>query len=1135
MTAGNVGHYRLESQIGAGGMGEVYRATDTRLNRAVAVKLWRNGSGILTDPGRRMLKEARAASALNHPNIVIVHEFGETSDGDAFIVQEFIDGQTLRSRLAEKMPLAEAVDVAVQVARALTTAHAAGVVHRDIKPENVMLRADGYAKVLDFGIAHFPEPHSDGTNVLETLANELIGTPAYMSPEMILGGHIGPAADVFALGVMLYEMVTGEQPFAAPTAMGVLACIISETPVPMTSLDPSVPPGLDALVQSMLDRTPEHRPTAADVERALPAYSVGFDPEAFQTAELSAYTVGRDRELAQLNALYARVRGGRSTIVGVSGEAGIGKSTLLEAFMTELQVADERPTVVRVRCSESLAGNEAYLPVLEALDGLRSRGRASFDQLMRSVAPTWHAQLAHSVAGDDERAAAAAASPERMKRELRAFLFDASRRAPLVWIIEDLHWADVSTIDILNYVASRFEEMRVLVVTAFRPSDMSLSRHPFLGVRQALKARGVYEEIALDFLGRDDVTRYLTLRFPGNAFPPAFVDAIHSRTEGSPLFMADLVRYLADTGVIADVGGAWTVTGEHAVATGELPESVRGMIARNIERLGEADRKLLLAASVQGEEFDSAVVSEALELDAADVEERLETLQHLHGFVQRGEEVEYPDGSYTLRYRFVHVLYQNVLYASLQPSRRTGLCGRTARALAAHHTTDAPIVAGRLALLFEAARDFASAGQFFYLAAQRAVSLFGFREALTLAERGLAGVSKLPEDATRRQLELALQMTRGQALRLVKGWAAPELESTFARARQICQELNDAPALVPVMWNVALFNMLRGDLPLAREQSDTLNARAADSGESAFLMSANHIDGVLREFMGDVEQSTVLLERARELHDPARHGEYSALFGMDPGMIARAMSARPLWALGYPDRALERSNETIALSQSQRQPVTLVFALIITQGVHVYRGEAEEAIALGDQIIDMCHEYEFAQELQWGLAFQGAAFCQAGEVDRGVEQLKASLNGQAAIKSSLVRSMFLSLLADALWRAGRVQEGLDVIAEAFAYAESAREGGFVHELHRIKGELLALGGRTDDAEASLREALAYAGRLNARGFELRAATGLARLLVATDRAAEARTVLAPVLEWFTEGHGTADLIAARTLLMNIDG
>ncbi|MEZ5316782.1 MAG: protein kinase [Vicinamibacterales bacterium] len=1138
MTSRTLGHYRLEDRIGEGGMGEVYRAWDTRLNRAVAVKVWHRAAAGGGSP-RRLLREARAASALNHPNIVIVHELGETPEGDEYIVQEFIDGRTLRELMADRLPVARIADIGAEVARALAAAHAAGIVHRDIKPENVMVRADGYVKVLDFGIAYMAEPTPDEETThtaVETVASSLLGTPSYMAPEQARGLAGGPAVDVFGLGVVLYEAVTGRRPFVGPTNLGILASIASDAPVPAARLVPDLPRAFDDLLQAMLEKAPERRPTAAEVEAALAGGGATAGRPATGGATPPQTTVGREAQLDQLRAAYARVRDGRSLMMGVSGEPGIGKTSLLEDFLGEIAGSGDHPTIMRGRCSENLAGNEAYLPVLEALDGLLARaGGSSFDTLMRTVAPTWHAQVSTASTGDGEgREAIPAASQERMKRELGALFHDLSRRAPLVWVIDDLHWADVSTVDILNYLAGRFGGMRLLILTGFRPSDMALAKHPFLGIRSDLQSRGAYEEIALSFLTRDDVARYLALQCPGHRIPEAFVADIHARTEGSPLFMVDLIRYLRDTHVIVKVDGVWTVAEAVSAAPRELPESVRGMIARKIERVDDADRRLLLAASVQGQEFDSTVLGEALQLDPIEVEERLETLERVHVFVRRGEEHEFPDRTLTLRYRFVHVLYQNVLYASLQPTRRAALAGRTARALAAHQGADASAVAGRLALLFETAREFAASAQYFYVAAQRAVALFGFREALSLADRGLDGLRGLPEGPERAQLELGLQMVRGLALRSVRGWAAPELEPTFARARQICQELDDPPELFPVLWNLAFFHMIRGNLSLVQEQLVTLNAQARAAGEPAFLMSADHLAGVTCEFMGDVRESTRLLEEARALHDPARHAAYNAMFGIDPGMVARAMSSRPLWALGLADQALARSHETIALGRSQRQPVTLVFALIVSEGIHLYRGEAAEAIALGDEIIALCREYEFPQEAEWARAFQGAAFALEGRVEEGVRQLRASLDALAKLRSGLVRTMFLSLLAEALWRAGDVPGGLAVVDEGFAHADQTLEHGFVHELHRVRGGLLRLAGRDTDAEAALRAAVDHAARRGATAFELRAATALARLLADTGRAAEGRAVLRPVYDGLTEGRGTADLVAARTLLADLD-
>ena len=254
------GHYRVDARIGSGGMGEVFRAFDTRLNRPVAVKLMRDAGLEQAAIVQRFLREARAASALNHPNIVTIHEVGETPAGELFIVQELIEGRTLRALIETAPTLTTTIDIGRQVARAIGAAHAAGIVHRDVKPENIMVRADGYVKVLDFGLArvvdHRAAERSTRVN-LDTEPGTVLGTAAYMAPEQARGTQAGPAADVFALGVLLYEMAAGRRPFVAPTSVGVLAAILSEQPVPLVRLNPAVPAAFDALVHRMLAKEPE--------------------------------------------------------------------------------------------------------------------------------------------------------------------------------------------------------------------------------------------------------------------------------------------------------------------------------------------------------------------------------------------------------------------------------------------------------------------------------------------------------------------------------------------------------------------------------------------------------------------------------------------------------------------------------------------------------------------------------------------------------------------------------------------------------------------------------------------------------------------------------------------------------------
>ena len=253
-------------------------------------------------------------------------------------------------------------------------------------------------------------------------------------------------------------------------------------------------------------------------------------------------------------------------------------------------------------------------------------------------------------------------------------------------------------------------------------------------------------------------------------------------------------------------------------------------------------------------------------------------------------------------------------------------------------------------------------------------------------------------------------MIRGLAIRMMKGWASPEIEPVFARARELCHQLGDAPELFPVLWAITLFHAIKGDLRQYRAGADDLMKEAEQTGNPAFLMAAHHLLGVCLEFSGDIVGSSRVLDRGRELHDPEKHRAYTAMFGLDPGMIARAMSSRPLWILGYPDRAEARARETLQLARSQRQPMTLVFALLVTQGVQLVRGEAAEALAIGDEVVALCSEYGLPQEREWSRSFQGAALAALGRLDEGIEQLTDSLAVQRSIGAGLVRSAFLAVL-----------------------------------------------------------------------------------------------------------------------------
>jgi predicted ATPase len=1140
MVGSFISHYRIEALLGKGGMGEVYRAYDTRLGRPVAIKMLPEHRRANNPAIERFVREARAASALNHPNIVTIHEIGENEAG-FFMVQELVEGETLRARLRreQRLPLAAIVDVGRQVARALAAAHAHGIIHRDVKPENIMVRRDGYVKVLDFGLARMlasEDTHGDTVSKVGTSPGTVLGTSSYMSPEQARGLVVGSAADIFSLGIVFYELAVGSRPFSPDSGPAVLHAIVAHHPLPPSRHDPGLPSAFDGLLLRMLAKEPTLRPTAADLDGELDLL-LGQRPV---TSALlpRRHTVGRERERAELRDAYDAAVNGRGSFVAISGEPGIGKTSLAEDFLAEIGAGPFHPVIARGKCSERLAGAEAYLPVLEALDSLLHSGSGeSFNEMMKQGAPTWYVQIAplatESTTAVQIHEDVKTASQERMKRELGTLLLEIGRVQPLVICLEDLHWADVSTVDILNYLGGRLASMRALVLVTFRQSEMLLTKHAYLKVRGDLQSAGVLRELPLDFLARDDIDRYLALAFPQHRFPVEFNALVHGKTEGNPLFMVDLLRYLKDRGVLAQEQGAWALARTLPDIERDLPESVRATIDRKIERLEESDRKLLVAASVQGHEFDSAIVAEAVGMDPADIEDRLDVLDRVHAFVRKVDDQELPDRTLSIRCRFVHVLYQNALYASLQPTRRASLSGKVAQSLVAHHGDRARAIASELAFLFEAARDFRAAAQHFFLAAQHAAGLFAYREAVTLCRRGIECIRSLPEGPERKQQELGLQLILGLSLRSIEGWAAPEVEKIYLRARQLCQELGNPPQLFPALWGLTLFHAIRGDLRIFSELADGLLRQATETGTPSFLMAAHQMMASVNEFLGRTVVSGEHFEEAVRRYDPNESPIYVVTFGLDPGMIALSLSTRPLWFLGHPDQALARIDETVALARRLRQPISMVFAICLASDIRLLRREPAAAMAHAEEEIALCREYGLAQEVEWGRCFHGLALALLDRTADAIDELTDSLAMQRRISAGLLRDMFLAFLAEALLKAGRADEGLTALDEAELYAEQSLERFYLAEIHRLRGELRRLQGDSDGAEASFAHAIAFARQQGALSLELRAAMGLARLRQGRGDRAGARTVLAPVYDRFTEGFDTGDLVEATTLVAEL--
>jgi predicted ATPase len=567
----------------------------------------------------------------------------------------------------------------------------------------------------------------------------------------------------------------------------------------------------------------------------------------------------------------------------------------------------------------------------------------------------------------------------------------------------------------------------------------------------------------------------------------------------------------------------------------ELPESVRSMIERKIAQLGDEDRRVLVAASVQGSEFDAAVVARTLDLDAADVEEQLDRLERVHAFVRLVAEHEFPDKTLTQRYRFVHVLYQNALFASLRPTRRASLSAAVARTLLGYYGERSADVAGELALLWETARDFARAAECYLQAAQNAAHLFANQEAVVLARRGLEMVQTLPESPEAAKQELALQIALGPSLIATLGWTAPEVEWAYTRAHALCQRTGDAPQLFPALWGLWFYYVGRLEIQKARNLGEQLLGLAQRAGEPGLLLQARHALGPTYEIAGDWASAQAHLDQAIALYDPQLHRAHAFLYGgHDPGVCCLSHAAWTLWMLGYPDQALQRSREALALAQQLSHPTNLAHARLHIGMFHQFRRDGSETMELAEALRELSVEHGLPFYVMAASVLRGWAMAELGKGEEGLAQVRQGMAASAK-SAPWYHAYSLALLAEVYGRARKAEEGLVALVEALRTVEATGISFYEPEMHRLKGELLMANAPENptDAEDCFRRAIAMARRQGAKSLELRAVLSLSRLLLRHSKEDEARPMLAEIYGWFTEGFDTADLEEATALLQVI--
>jgi predicted ATPase/DNA-binding winged helix-turn-helix (wHTH) protein len=851
--------------------------------------------------------------------------------------------------------------------------------------------------------------------------------------------------------------------------------------------------------------------------------------------------VGRDAELGRLCALFGTAAGGDRRLVFVTGEPGIGKTTLVEAFLASLGDVDGL-RIGRGQCVEQYGASEAYLPVLEALGRLgRGPGGDALVRVLKQHAPTWLVQLS-ALLDDDELEAvqrrAQGTTRERMLREVSEAFDALSADAPFILVLEDLHWCDSATVDLLAMLARRRDPARLMIVGTYRPAEVAAGSHPLKPVKQELQVHGRCEELTLEFLSEAAVGAYLAGRFSRASFAPDVARVLHDNTSGNPLFLANVVDDLIAQGHVREVDGSWELAVPVARVAAGVPDTLWQIVEKQVERLTPREQAVLALGSVAGAEF-SAALSTVDGIDARDGEECCDALARRGQFLRALGAVEWPDGTVAGRYGFVHAVYRNVLYARISIGHRVGLHLRVGALLERAHGPRAADIAGELAMHFEHGRDFERGAHHRLQAADAALRRHAYREAVNHATRALELLMALPESPERSRQELMIQTLLGAAVIATNGWAAPEVATAYGRARELCGQLGVSPQLVPVLVGLCGYYLMRGDMRVAADASRQLLAHAEATDDAAGRVQGHNTVGMTLFYGGEFVAALEHFERARALYDPELHRP-NRQFSLDhdPGVSCTAHSALALLMLGHQDRAAARMRECLDYVRTIDHPLSLAMAYNFAATLFQFRREPGVVQELEDVRLEYSKKHDFELFLMLGEIYRGWLTAEAGRVEEGLAQIGNGLVAFQAIGAELGRPTYLGMLAAVYDQLGRSGEALATVNEGLALGEQTGLRYWEAELHRLQGTIRLRSGRPDDvaeAESCFVRAIETARRQEGRSFELRAATSLARLRQRQGRIEEARGPLAEVYGWFTEGFETLDLIEAKALLEELDG
>ena len=892
--------------------------------------------------------------------------------------------------------------------------------------------------------------------------------------------------------------------------------------------------------------------------------------------------VARDQELRQLNDLLKLAITGKSQVAFINGEAGSGKTALLNAFARKAMAGQPNLLVAGGKCSAYTGRGDPYQPFLEitnmltadvessweagdistdharrlwsilpqSIQFLVEDGRLLLDRfvsaaalLRRAQARThslgpgnlpWLDQLSQWVQSGEM--AAALSQTDLFEQFLQLLGTLAKEHSLLIWL-DDLQWIDQGSLNFLFHLGQHLQGRGILILGAYRPEDLGPDlngdMHPLKGVINEFQR--IYGHDQLDLgqaAGRPFIDALLDSE--PNELDEEFRRGLFSQTGGHALFTVELLNGLRERGdLVKNDAGFWQVSSQ--LDWEILPARVEAAIAGRIKRLPPDCQSALTVASVEGESFTAEVIAHIQNTSEQ------ETLSFLSGDLSREHYLVTAQSRQQLghqhfsRYRFQHFLIQHYLYNDLDPVERAGLheaVGDTLEQFYGAQEEDLAAIFGRLAWHYQEAGVWEKAIEYCRKAGDRAWKLSAAEEAVSFYKQGLAALQKLPVSAERKQQELTLLMGLAMPLHALKGFAAAEVQDIYDRAYQLSRQVGETTHLFFTQSALGSYYMTSARY----HKSLDLGQRNFKIGQnlqdelkmalSRLIMAANYSQ------LGEFEPCREHLDKLLDFYDPRQHHALFMHFGIDPGVNGLVWEVLVLWIQGYPEQAEQKSLDAINLANLLDHPFSQTTALEVGAGImHILARRFQAAGSNLKGSLEIADRQQFGLFQVEGRFYEGFVLVAGGRINEGLEQMQHSLAAWRATGMRIMHSVMLGLLAQALFRAGKVAEGLKTIEEAFSWVEERDERIYEAELYHIQGNLLQrMAAETAVVESAYRQAITIARRQGAKSWELRAAISLAKLYKAQGRLPEANSLLSDVFNWFTEGFTTPDLQDASKLL-----